>query len=199
METLWTATSNDNDCLELKKDEDVDILIIGGGITGLSIAYNLINSRKKVILLEANKVGSGITSRTTGKITYLQGHYMDIYKKNGRFLTKKYLNSQKEAIEIIKRIILDNNIKCDLEKVASYLFADTKKGIEALKEEEKILKDIGCNVQVVKSFPDKKKFAYGIKVQDTYTFHPLKYLYNLKKIIKKKIPIYENSRVLSIE
>ncbi len=199
METLWTATSNDNDCLELKKDEDVDILIIGGGITGLSIAYNLINSRKKVILLEANKVGSGITSRTTGKITYLQGHYLDIYKKNGRFLTKKYLNSQKEAIEIIKRTILDNNIKCDLEEASSYLFADTKKGIEALKEEKRVLKDIGCNVQVVKNFPDKKKFAYGIKVQDTYTFHPLKYLYSLKKIIKKKIPIYENSRVLSIE
>ena len=100
METLWTATSIDSNYQELKKDENVDILIIGGGITGLSIAYNLMNSRKKVILLEANKVASGITSKTTGKITYLQGHYYDIYKKYGRYITKKYYNSQKEAINM---------------------------------------------------------------------------------------------------
>ena len=136
METLWTATSVDNDYKELKKDEDVDILIIGGGITGLSIAYNLINSKKKVILLEANKVGSGVTSRTTGKITYLQGHYNDIYKKYGRYIAKKYYNSQKDAIEIVKKIINENNIKCHFEKTPSYLFTDDSNYVDKLKEEK---------------------------------------------------------------
>ena len=199
METLWTATSIDNNYKELNKDLDVDILIIGGGIAGLSIAYNLLDSRKKVVLLEANRVGSGVTSRTTGKITYLQGHYFDIYKRYGRYVAKKYLNSQKEAIQMLKRIIEDNKIKCDLAKVSSYLFIDDIKYLDRIKEEEDILKDIGCKVEKAKNFPDKKKFSYGIKVEDTYTFHPLKYLYGLKKIINKKIPIYEKSRVLNIE
>ena len=199
METLWTATSIDSNYQELKKDENVDILIIGGGITGLSIAYNLMNSRKKVILLEANKVASGITSKTTGKITYLQGHYYDIYKKYGRYITKKYYNSQKEAINMLKRIISDHNIKCDFEECPSYLFTDNSKYLDKLKVEENILNDIGCKVEKVTKFPNRKKFLYGIKVSDTYTFNPLKYLYSLKKIINKKIPIYENSKVLEIK
>lgn len=46
--------------------------------------------------------------------------------------------------------------------------------------------------------PDGSSNKYNIYVDDTYVFHPLKYLYSLKKIISKKIDIYENSRILKI-
>ncbi len=195
MDTLWSSTSFDKKYKELDKDLDIDILIIGGGITGLNIAYNLLNEREKIVLVEANRVGSGVTSRMTGKISYLQGCYYDIYKKYGRTITKKYFLSQLEAIEIIKRIIADNKIKCNFEKTISYLYTDNYKYLNRLKQEENILRDIGCILEK----GTKKDFLYSIKVFDTYTFHPLKYLYSLKKIISKKIPIYENTRVLGIE
>lgn len=57
---------------KLSSNKKCDVLIVGGGITGISSAYQLINKGLKVILVERNKIGGGITSRTTGKLTYLQ-------------------------------------------------------------------------------------------------------------------------------
>ena len=51
-----------------------DILIIGGGITGLTTAFYLDNSNKSVILIDSKKIGNGITSSSTGKLTIMQGN-----------------------------------------------------------------------------------------------------------------------------
>ena len=55
-----------------KKNIDCDVLIIGGGMCGMSTLLMLSDSDKKVILIDSNKVGSGITSKTTGKISVMQ-------------------------------------------------------------------------------------------------------------------------------
>ena len=81
--SIWTATSDDLINDSLKKDLDLDVLIIGGGITGINCLYQLKDSDLKVALVEANRIGSGVTSKTTGKLTYLQGNYYKIYKKCG--------------------------------------------------------------------------------------------------------------------
>lgn len=198
--SLWSATSNSSLVKSLEKDIDVDILIIGGGITGVSIGYNLIGSNKKVCLVEANRIGSGVTAKTTGKITYLQGHYRDIYKKYGTYVTKKYYTSQLEAIKMLKKIVADNKIDCDLEKSKSYLYSKDDNNKRLLEEELEALKKIGANnVKRVENLPDGKSFNYIIEGNNTYVFHPLKYLNSLKKIlIKNKIAVYEKSRVLEI-
>ena len=49
-----------------------DILIIGGGITGITTAYYLKDSGYKVLLIDKGKIGNGTTGKTTAKITYLQ-------------------------------------------------------------------------------------------------------------------------------
>lgn len=69
--SLWIQNNEQNKIRKLNQDIETDILIIGGGITGLTTAYKLINSGLKIALVEQNKVGSGISSKTTGKINYL--------------------------------------------------------------------------------------------------------------------------------
>ena len=63
-----------------------DVLIIGGGITGISTAYHLIDSGLKVCLVEKNLIGSGVTSRTTGKLTYLQEDICSRINKNNNYI-----------------------------------------------------------------------------------------------------------------
>ena len=70
--SLWNNIKQIDICPKLTKDLNVDVLIIGGGLTGLSTAYHLINNDLNVCLVEKNEIGSGITSRTTGKLTYFQ-------------------------------------------------------------------------------------------------------------------------------
>jgi len=196
--SIWVDTSDDLINDSLNKDLELDVLIIGGGITGINCLYQFRDCNMKVALVEANKIGSGVTSKTTGKITYLQGNYYNIYKKCGFDISKKYYESQRDAIECIKNIIKNNDIDCDLEESESYLFTNLNSRVIDLEKEKKLLEEFECNeILNCNKFNDKKSFLYGFKGSGNYVFHPLKYLYGLKKILKKNI--YENSRIISIE
>lgn len=111
----------------LSSNLDVDVLIIGGGITGVNVAYHLIDSGLKVCLVEKNLIGSGVTSRTTGKLTFLQDNISKIKAYHDIDKVKLYVKSQKDAISLAKNIIEKENIECNFEKAKSYLFANANK------------------------------------------------------------------------
>lgn len=191
--SLWLDDINEVITDSLRENLEVDILIIGGGMTGIMTAYNLIDTNFKICLVEKNIVGHGITSRTTGKLTFLQDDIYCFLNKNYYFeIAKKYLKSQKEAISIVKNIVEKNNINCDFEKIDSYILSKDKKKLD---KEKSLLEKMG--VKVANSF----LFNYdAIKVQDTAIFHPLKYLNSIKEIlIKNNIKLYENSTVTNIK
>ena len=193
--SIWEEYQDKN-TKELKeiKTINTDILIIGGGITGLTSAYFLKDTNKKITLIDKSQVSSGITAKTTAKITYLQ---QDIYRKltniHGKYIAKKYYDSQKEAIAKILKIIKDNNIECDLEKVSSILF--TTNNISKLTQEKEILLNYG---EKIKPYQDNF-IKEGFIVDNTYTFNPIKYLNSLKRIIEEKLSIYENTMATSIK
>ena len=108
-ESIWKNVLQKPVYSKLNKDINVDVLIIGGGITGISTLYHLSNSNMKVCLVEKNSLCSGVTSRTTGKLTYLQGDiYTKIKKYNGIDKAKLYLESQIDAIDMVKDIVNKN-------------------------------------------------------------------------------------------
>ena len=197
--SIWAEIKDKNICQKLNQNLEVDVLIIGGGITGISTAYHLTNSQKKVCLIEKNTIASGVTCRTTGKLTYLQENiYSKLNKFHGKFTAKKYLDSQKDAINLVEQIIKENQINCDFENVKSYLFEDKK--INKLEKEINLLKEFKINLKNTNILPNNKIVNKGYYVEDTYVFHPLKYLFNLKNIILNKgISIYENTKVTSIK
>ena len=62
-------------------EEPLDVAVIGGGIAGLTTAYLLSKSGKKVAVIEDGYVGSGETGRTTAHITHaLDDRYYNIEK-----------------------------------------------------------------------------------------------------------------------
>ena len=199
--SIWLDGMDEGKVKILSDDIYVDVLIVGGGITGLSTAYYLKDSPLKTCVVEANLIGHGVTSKTTGKLTYLQETiYSTIKKGSNEETAKMYYEGQKDAISKVIKIIEDNNIECDFYKNTSFAFTKDSMKVEKLKEERKLLKKFGSKVYEGKVLPDGTECEYYISVDDTYVFHPLKYLSSLKKIISKsKIDIYEKSRVLSID
>ena len=198
--SIWLDGMEESNVKVLNEDKDVDVIIIGGGITGLSVAYNLFDSNLKVCLVERNLVGHGVSSRTTGKLTYLQEL---IYSKlNKNFNTDKvrlYLNSQKDAIKIVKDIVDKYKIDCDLKRVDSYVYTNIEKEVKNIENEKDLLDFFGIDVFESKTLPNNKKCKKAIYVKDTYVFHPLKYIYGLKKIVENKIDIYEKTCINKVE
>ena len=112
--SLWQKDNNLKNMESIDKNITTDILIVGAGITGVSVAYNLINSKNKVVLIEQGTCCNGVTSKSTGKLTYLQDLvYSKINKKYGFDFARLYYESQNDAIIIVKKIVKDNNIDCD--------------------------------------------------------------------------------------
>ena len=199
--SIWIQSVQTKKNPKLKKDISVDVLIIGGGITGLTTAYCLKDSDLKVCLVERDEIAHGVSGKTTGKINYLQEFvYSDLEKKYSFYKAKEYLDSQREAVKRIEDIINKENIKCDFEKVRSYLFTDKEDEIEKLEEEKDLLKKMGVKVIEHKEIDEGVECKYAISVSDTAVFNSVKYLTKLKEIIQKhKVKIYEDTCVYSLE
>lgn len=196
--SIWLEGFPKDICSSLDKDLDIDVLIIGGGITGLNTAYHLINQNLKVALVEKNNIGCGVTSRTTGKLTYLQENlFSKIKSYHGSYKAQLYMQSQIDATNLVKNIIEKEKIECDLECTKSYIFSDDIKKIE---NEEKVLTEAGILIHKASKLPNGESITAGFYVDNTYVFHPLKYVYGLKDIcLKNNISIYERTKVISID
>ena len=183
---------------EIKKFNQIetDILIIGAGITGITTSYFLKDMNYKITIIDKGEIGRGVTSKTTAKISYIQQDiYSKLTKMHNENIANKYYQSQKEATSIITKIIKDNDIKCDLVKTKSILFANEERNIYKLNKEKEILSSYGENIKEYHS----DKIKNGFIVDNTYTFNPLKYLNELSNIIKEKVSIYESTIATSIK
>ncbi len=191
-EISWKHDKKENE------NKKVDIVIVGAGMTGLTTAYMLEN--KDICVVDASSIGHGVTLNTTAKINYFQQrNYTKIKKLVNEKTAKLYLKSQLDSIQTLKKIIEQEKIDCDFKKVPSYVFANTKKEIKPLQEEAKFLKKQGISIQK-KELPDNIFSYLSYSVNDTYTFHPLKYLKGISQILqKRKVPVYENTQVIKIE
>lgn len=198
--SIWQDRINKNKYPKLNKDLEVDVLIIGGGITGISAAYHLSNSNLVVCVVERNRVGMGISSKTTGKLTYLQDlMYTKITKKHSIEVAKEYLNSQKDAINLVDSIIKKNDIDCNYTKQKSFLFASNEADVSKVKHEKELLTYMGVKVKEEK-LPAKLPNLYSISVDDTYYFHSVKYVKNLANICSKNnVLIYENTTITELK
>ncbi len=102
---------------KLTKDIECDYLIVGGGITGVSLAYFLSSlSKNKVVLVEKNFIGSGATSSSAGMLT-LRGELdlSQIFEILGKKKGFEYWNANKHGLEIVRNIIHKEKMDCDYE------------------------------------------------------------------------------------
>ena len=191
MESVWYKTSKKPRFDALNGNKNVDMLIIGGGITGILCAYKLKNAGMDCMLVEATEICGGITKNTTAKITL--GHGLIYDKMIKRFEEDKarlYVDAQNKAIKEYTKLC--ENIDCDFETRDNYVYS--------LNDRKKIEKEVAAlnRIGVKAEFSDAKELPFSVAgavcVKDQAQFHPLKFLYT----IAKDLPIYENTKVTEL-
>ena len=84
MGTFWTDSIKLPSFPAMEHDIRADVLVIGGGLAGLLCAHHLRLAGLDVVVVEADTIGSGVTGRTTAKITTQHGViYQTIAKRYG--------------------------------------------------------------------------------------------------------------------
>ena len=154
MKSLWIETEKEilKDSKKLKEDIDLDVCVIGGGITGISTAYNLSQAGKKVAVLERGKIAASTTGNTTGKITSQHGLFYKYLTDNyGKEYAKNYYNANQEAIENIAKIIEEESIECDFERQDAYVFTRSIEEIQKIKDEVNAVQNFGGEAEFVEN------------------------------------------------
>lgn len=193
--TIWQATQKKFPTLT--SDISCDVAIIGGGIAGLWCAYHLVNAGKKVCIIEAKKIGSGVTAGSTAIFTYAQDViYNPIIKKHGIDVAKKYLEDTKTAINEVRKIIEKEKVACEFEPIDFVLFSTKGKGSRALKKEQKAYAELGIDV----AERDLTKLPYStkkeLKFSGAFQINPLKLCAWLADyVVKNGGQIFENTLV----
>lgn len=201
MKSYWMENTTRPSFLNLNKNLETDICIIGTGITGIATAYMLLESGLKICMIDKGEICSGVTEFTTAKITSQHGLiYKYLEDTFGIEFAKKYLNSNEEAIDTIEEIVEKEKIDCDFMRTDNYIYTCKDEYITRIKDEAETLKKIGMEAELVEEVDLPFKIKLGIKVKNQAKFHPLKYLYRIVEILKKNnVEIYTNSIVKKVE
>ncbi len=164
-----------------------DVMIIGGGITGLSTALQLQKAGKKCVLVEAYNIGFGTTGGTTAHInTVLDTPYTDLIRDFGQEGAQRVADATKDAIALIKNNIEEHQINCDFKIVKGFLFAQNESQSKVLGEILEASRSVGIDANHVPAIPAPIPFEKAIHISHQAQFHPIKYLYGLAEAFEKE-------------
>jgi glycine/D-amino acid oxidase-like deaminating enzyme/nitrite reductase/ring-hydroxylating ferredoxin subunit len=166
---------------------EVDVAIIGGGIAGLTTAYELTKAGKKVALLEQGRIAEGASGWTTAFVTYVT---------DAPFLAQAW-EAGRDAIDELERIIKTEKIDCNFMRCPAYIFAEDEPALTKLHQIEELARAAGFKVQIDDATLGFANPGY-LRVERQAKFHPVKFLTVLaERTAALGAQVFENSKVLS--
>lgn len=194
MSSIWQLDAPWRPRPPLARSISCDTAIIGGGLAGILTAALLSAEGNRVVVLEADRIGSGQTSRTTAKVTSQHGAvYHKLEHSLGLSAAGQYADANQRAIAAYRQLIRTKKIRCCWEDTDACLYStedEEKLILEAEAQRRAGLPSVFSRDSSL-PFPVRGVVRLGAQGQ----FHPLRFLFALTE----ELPVYEKSRVLSVD
>ncbi len=178
-QSLWIDTANEQDFPQLSGEVKVDVLVVGGGITGITTAYLLKQAGCRVAVVDLKSIGGGETAHTTAHLSFVTDTRLhELASRLGQQQAQAFWGAGHLALQQIGGIANELKISCELKRVPGYLFAatakDPKKEAKSLREDALIANALGFDAAFVESDPLFQRPA--VRFPNQLKFHPLKYV-----------------------
>jgi glycine/D-amino acid oxidase-like deaminating enzyme/nitrite reductase/ring-hydroxylating ferredoxin subunit len=187
--SVWMKTVHIPSYPPLQGSTSCDVCVIGAGIAGLTTAYLLSREGKTVVVIDAQEIGGGETSRTTAHLTNaLDDRYFELERLFGGEGSQLAAESHRAAIDKIEEIVRTENIQCDFERLDGFLFVPPGESKELLDRELSAAHRAGLSdIEMVPRAP-LRDFDTGaaLRFPRQAAFDPLKYLVVLAKALEKR-------------
>lgn len=191
MDSIWLQTAQLPTFHSLRSDLKTDVLIIGGGMAGLLCAYKLTRAGVDCALVEAGRIGRGITQNTTAKITAQHGLiYHKLVREFGADRARLYLEANQGALEEYRALC--RSLDCDFEEKDAFVYSMDSR--EKLDRELAALDRLGFKAELEADIPLPFPTAGAIKFKGQAQFHPLKFI----AAIAPGLRIFEHTKVLEL-
>ncbi|MDX8517397.1 FAD-dependent oxidoreductase [Mesorhizobium dulcispinae] len=190
--SFWTLDTNLPSAPRLEQDEHCEVAVIGAGIAGVSIAYELALAGRKVVLVDRGPLLGGMTSRTTAHLSPVCDDGLGaLIEMRGEALARGYQQSQQAAVDRIEQHVADLGIGCDFRRLDGFLFPaarmDEKDAARECDKEYAAAAKVGAAVERGEGLPlTGHESAPILRYPNQATFHPLKYLCALLADFKQR-------------
>jgi glycine/D-amino acid oxidase-like deaminating enzyme len=169
----------------LAENLEVDTAVIGGGLGGLNIAYQLKKGGLRVAVIEKDRIGRGVTGSTTGKATAQHGKiYAGLQDRFGEKMARLYADANQAALNELRRIIKDEKIDCEWQDDDNYVYSEDRREIYSLQEEARVAQSLGLPASFETATGLPFEVAGAVKFTGQGKMHSVKYLNGLAKAIQ---------------
>ena len=193
MKSIWSQSCNIRERECLPGNLEVEAVIIGAGMAGILTAFALQEAGRQVVILEANRIGSGQTRNTTAKITSQHGMiYQKLVQTLGMDMARQYAQANQSAVRAYEDMIKSKHIDCDFEARSAYVYGTDA---QLLQDEAQAAAGLGLPASFVTDQKIPVPAVWAVKFEHQAQFHPLKFL----KSISDGLTIYEHTPVQNAE
>lgn len=198
--SLWNAYSYATNFPELQQNINTETLIIGGGMTGISLSMKLSEFKHQHILIEGQRIGGGTSSHSTGNLyTPVDSILSKLNDKYDLETVKSVLLARQSAMDTINQTVKKWNLDCDFQNVPWYLYA-FQEDKDKIETEREVGQQLGLELKISKFPTFPYPAASVIALENQAQFNPMKYVQALSKCIDPDYGlIFENTMAVKIE
>ena len=165
-------------------DLDVDVVVAGGGITGLTTALLLQQDGASVAVVEADRVGAGTTGHTTGKVTSQHGLiYADLIDRHGEDRARAYADANQRAIDTIRALSNLGGEQVRFEWAPSYVYTTSPERRDAIEREHRCALQLGLPATLTNETDLPFDVEIALRFDDQAHIHPGHYLVGLARAL----------------
>ena len=184
--SLWQHMAAYNSQAAATTNEVFDVMIVGGGVTGITTALRLQKSGKRCIVAEAHNLCFGTTGGTTSHLnSFFDTSYHQVQKDFGEDGAQLLATAATQAIELYQTNIEQHAIDCGYEVKDGYLYAQTEDEVEELEKIFTASKAAGVDVAWSDRIPVNIPFLKALVYHDQAQVHPSQYVYGLAKAFEE--------------
>jgi glycine/D-amino acid oxidase-like deaminating enzyme/nitrite reductase/ring-hydroxylating ferredoxin subunit len=199
--SLWIETTSETKYPALEDDVDLDAVVVGGGITGVTTAWLLKDAGLRVALVEMRRIGGGATGYTTAKLTV--GHnliYTALEREHGEDAARTYATSNQWAIDGLDQLVAELGIDCDWERASNYVYTELEERVGDLEKELEASVRAGVAAELTKETDLPYPVAAALRVDSQAQFHPRKFVQGLAaRIAGDDSHVFEQTRATDVQ